>query len=193
MPSRSIAVVLTPDVGGEEHLLDLLDDLRVDLLLADEEGLQPPEEALLLAHLREAPPQALDVSAPRGRPLLAAVGAGAAGFSAFGASSAFSFAGGAAPRAWARTARRAPPRRLLRPWARASRPWARASRAWARASRPWVSPAWASEEAARRASPSPAASSARAAPRCGRPASGLRARKYHATTTPMSSARPMTM
>src|SRR6185437_10631947 len=56
--------------GGEQHLLDLLDDLRVDLLPADEERLEPPEEPLLLARLREALPQALDVAATRGRLLL---------------------------------------------------------------------------------------------------------------------------
>src|SRR5262249_5378737 len=48
-------------VGGEEHLLELLDDLRIDLLLAREERAQPPEEATALARLGEALAEAGDV------------------------------------------------------------------------------------------------------------------------------------
>ena len=57
---------LHADVGREQHLFDLLDDLRVDLLLAGEERAEPAEEALALARLGETLAQALDVALARG-------------------------------------------------------------------------------------------------------------------------------
>ena len=52
---------LHADVGGEEHLLDLLDDRRVDLLLAGEELRQLAEEALVAPRFRQPLAEAGDV------------------------------------------------------------------------------------------------------------------------------------